>query len=615
MQFMNVGLGENADVFSFIFEEQNKTHTISSPTYLNIWDLSNSLQLPAGGLHDVGNTYEALYYPVDANGLQYSSIIYTWARFDGDVFVDEVQSSSSNLYQIKDTDVGYAIKFKVSFTDDAGFEENSAYLGYSSVVGNSPHTASSILLTTGPYTTNKVLTATYIFSDANGIIASAPVYTWARFDRDTFVADIASGFSNEYTVQSADIGYSIKFKVSFLDDAGFEEKSGYLGFDNIVQNSAPSFNLLTQITTNENTSSSVASFFATDIDGDTLNYIFSTPSKGEIALDYGNGTYVYTPNTDANGKDSFTIEVDDGTTVVTETIDVTIYKLIEGTAADDTLPGTDHYDKIFGLSGNDAITGGLGDDWLNGGIGNDIFHFASSGDGHDTIYAFEHDVDQIKFDGVSYVVGDPDNYAGITETTNGNGDTVIQYGGSSSITLTDAIASSPFELVELSSDRYGDIFTFGLRLKDDPSTTSSDTQIVSEFNDIDIEIGWTSGEFSYWGGYRYGQNDIYDTANSGTGLNLANTTLSPGNPNTTTLNLSYYEASNLAITENDYLATFMLERSDTSDAQTNSITLKTSQGKVLDITSQQLVSLPTSQTPRSYEFNLQMMWLMLNSQQ
>ena len=122
-----------------------------------------------------------------------------------------------------------------------------------------------------------------------------------------------------------------------------------------------------------------------------------------------------------------------------------------------------------------------------------------------------------------------------------------------------------------------------MRLKDDPSTTSSDTQIVSEFNDIDIEIGWTSGEFSYWGGYRYGQNDILDTANSGTGLNLASSNLSPGNPNTTSLNLNYAESANLAISENDYLATFMLERSDTSSAQNNSITLKTSQGKVLEL--------------------------------
>ena len=46
----------------------------------------------------------------------------------------------------------------------------------------------------------------------------------------------------------------------------------------------------------------------------------------------------------------------------------------------------------------------------------------------------------------------------------------------------------------------------------------------------------------------------------------------------------------------------MLERSDTSSAQTNSITFKTKQGKVLDTESQQLVSLPTSQTPKSNEF-------------
>ena len=455
-----------------------------------------------------------------------------------------------------------------------------------------------VLTTSNTITIDEDTPSSAISFAATDVDGDTLTYTFSNPDKGLITRDDANG-TYIYTPNTDSVD-SDSFTISVSDGAVTVTETVNVTITGV--NDDPVLVTPTTLSLVENSASSSISFIATDVDGDTLTYAFSSPTKGTITRDDANATYIYTPNTDANGSDSFIISVTDGTVTITETVNVSIFNLVEGTSSDDTLHGTSRDDNINGLSGHDVITGNLGDDWLSGGLGNDIFHFASSGDGHDTIYAFEHDVDQIKFDGVSYVVGDPDNYAGITETTNGNGDTVIQYGGSNSITLTDAIASSPFELVELSSDRYGDIFTFGLRLKDDPSTTSSDTQIVSEFNDIDIEIGWTSGEFSYWGGYRYGQNDIYDTANSGTGLNLANTTLSSGNPNTTTLDLTYYEAGNLAITENDYLATFMLERSDTSSAQTNSITLKTSQGKVLDTASQQLVSLPTSQTPKSYEF-------------
>ncbi|MCR8842366.1 Ig-like domain-containing protein [Paenibacillus sp. SC116] len=53
----------------------------------------------------------------------------------------------------------------------------------------------------------------------------------------------------------------------------------------------------------------------TDADGDTLAYsIVQQPSKGKISsLDTATGTYTYTPNNNVTGSDTFTFQVNDGT--------------------------------------------------------------------------------------------------------------------------------------------------------------------------------------------------------------------------------------------------------------------------------------------------------------
>ena len=75
--------------------------------------------------------------------------------------------------------------------------------------------------------------------------------------------------------------------------------------------------------TDEDTVSSAVAFSATDADGDSLTYSFTTPSKGAV-VDNGNGTYTYTPSANENGADSFTITVNDGSVDVSQTVDVTI---------------------------------------------------------------------------------------------------------------------------------------------------------------------------------------------------------------------------------------------------------------------------------------------------
>ena len=65
-------------------------------------------------------------------------------------------------------------------------------------------------------------------------------------------------------------------------------------------------------TTNEDTPVN-GTVTATDLDGDALTYTLNTtPAKGSVTVNPTTGAYVYTPNANANGSDSFTIKVDDG---------------------------------------------------------------------------------------------------------------------------------------------------------------------------------------------------------------------------------------------------------------------------------------------------------------
>lgn len=46
--------------------------------------------------------------------------------------------------------------------------------------------------------------------------------------------------------------------------------------------------------------------------------------------------------------------------------------LLEGSAGNDTINGTNLNDRIYGFAGNDRLYGEDGDDWLDGGLGNDL---------------------------------------------------------------------------------------------------------------------------------------------------------------------------------------------------------------------------------------------------
>ncbi|SOB91611.1 VCBS repeat-containing protein [Rhodobacter sp. JA431] len=78
---------------------------------------------------------------------------------------------------------------------------------------------------------------------------------------------------------------------------------------------------------------------ATDADGDVLVYSVTTlPSLGSLELN-PDGSFIYTPDANANGMDSFSYEVSDGTSAIPGTVSLTIAPQDDAPVADDLTVG------------------------------------------------------------------------------------------------------------------------------------------------------------------------------------------------------------------------------------------------------------------------------------
>ncbi|MDY0300215.1 MAG: DUF4347 domain-containing protein [Trichlorobacter sp.] len=74
----------------------------------------------------------------------------------------------------------------------------------------------------------------------------------------------------------------------------------------------------------------------TDVDGDELTYVVTTPpTHGTVTIDENTGNYTYTPDPDYNGEDEFTVEINDGNGgKTTSKVEITVIPVAD--ASDDT---------------------------------------------------------------------------------------------------------------------------------------------------------------------------------------------------------------------------------------------------------------------------------------
>ena len=151
----------------------------------------------------------------DADGLSSAVYRFQWLADDADI-----AGATATTYTLVDADAGATIKVRVSFTDDAGNEEEltSAATGTVEARPNSPATGQPTI--SGTVQVGETLTAdTSGISDVDGLSNAVYQYQWLADD-----TGIAGATAGTYTLVDADEGAAVKVWVSFTDDAGNGEE-------------------------------------------------------------------------------------------------------------------------------------------------------------------------------------------------------------------------------------------------------------------------------------------------------------------------------------------------------------------------------------------------------
>ena len=177
------------------------------------------------GTAQVGETLTADTSGItDLDGFSNVQYEYQWLADDSDI-----SGTTNATYTLVAEDEGKAIKVEVTFTDDAGNEEELTSGATDAVTAapqpNSPATGAPTI--TGTAQVGEALTAdTSGIADADGLENVSFSYEWLADD-----TAIQGATNSTYTLADADEGKTIKVRVSFTDDAGNEETltSGEVG--------------------------------------------------------------------------------------------------------------------------------------------------------------------------------------------------------------------------------------------------------------------------------------------------------------------------------------------------------------------------------------------------
>ena len=165
----------------------------------------------------------------DADGLANVSYSYQWVRNDGTSDTDITDAADSS-YTLVAADDGKTIKVRVSFTDDEANEETLISTATEAVsfavqqqIVNSSATGAPTI--GGTAQVGETLTVdTSDIADDDGLNNVTFSYQWIRNDGNSDT-DITSETDSTYTLVSADEGRTIKVRVSFTDDDGYDEET------------------------------------------------------------------------------------------------------------------------------------------------------------------------------------------------------------------------------------------------------------------------------------------------------------------------------------------------------------------------------------------------------
>ena len=150
---------------------------------------------------------------------------YQWVRVDADGTSNEedITDETDATYTLTADDRGKKVKVEVRFVDILGGEETRTSAPTATLAGVPNTAATGAPTITGTAQVGQTLTAsTTGIADANGLTSPTYTYQWIRVD-GTDEADIASANSSTYTLVDADLGTTLKVRVTFADDLGHTE--------------------------------------------------------------------------------------------------------------------------------------------------------------------------------------------------------------------------------------------------------------------------------------------------------------------------------------------------------------------------------------------------------
>ena len=199
-------------------DDKNNPETLTSAATAAVEPRPNSPATGApsiSGTVRVGETLTAETSAIDdADGMNGAVFSYQWLADDADI-----AGATSDTYTLVETDVGKAIKVKVSFRDDRNHQESLTSAATAAVEPrpNSPATGAPTI--SGTVRVGETLTAeTSAIADADGMSGAVFIYQWLAND-----AEITGATGDTYTPVADDVGKAIKVKVSFSDDRKHQE--------------------------------------------------------------------------------------------------------------------------------------------------------------------------------------------------------------------------------------------------------------------------------------------------------------------------------------------------------------------------------------------------------
>ena len=169
----------------------------------------------------------------DADGLENAVFRYRWFATKSST-TREIAGETDSTYKLVPADEGHTFHVEVSFTDDRGYSETLTSAATEAVVAAAPNSEPTGLpAVNGTPRVGETLTAdTSAIDDADGLENVSYRYQWiysqAVIDDVTgtsniLTSDVPGATNSTYTLAPADEGSTFQVRVSFTDDADYEQ--------------------------------------------------------------------------------------------------------------------------------------------------------------------------------------------------------------------------------------------------------------------------------------------------------------------------------------------------------------------------------------------------------